>query len=60
MRKTDPVYDFIRYLELNELAVRDRNGRIPDKEFYGLYIKFHDNIREIEDEKLEKGNLQKG
>jgi P4 family phage/plasmid primase-like protien len=52
MRKVDPVYDFLRFMELNGLAELDSDGRVPDKVLYDLYIKYHDNYRE--DEKLIK------
>ena len=54
MRMTDPVYDFIRFMELNKLAVLDKDGRVLDNELYELYRTYHENRREVEDEILIK------
>ena len=48
MRKVDPVYDFIRYMEQNGLLARDKNGRVEDKDLYMLYTKYHNIFREDE------------
>ena len=48
MRTVDPVYDFIRFVEERGYARRDKNGRVEEKELYGLYAKYHNLYREDE------------
>jgi len=48
MRQTDPVCDFLRFLEVRGYAKRDKNGRVDEKELYDLYVKCHDEYREDE------------
>ena len=48
MRKVDPVYDFIRYMEERGLLARDKSGRVEDKVLYELYTTYHNLFREDE------------
>jgi len=48
LRETDPVYDFLKFMEERGYVVRDENGRVDDKELYELYTKYHGKYRDDE------------
>jgi len=48
MRNVDPVYDFLKFMEEKGYTVRDKNGRVYEKDLYELYTTYHNNYRDDE------------
>jgi len=46
MRRVEPVYDFIRFLEEKGYGVRKKDGRVDEKELYEIYTKYHEMYRD--------------
>jgi len=46
MRRVEPVYDFLRFLEERGYGARDANSRVEEKELYNIYTNYHETFRE--------------